>query len=661
MNYRADIDGLRAVAVLSVILYHAGVALPGGYVGVDVFFVISGYLIAGVMLKDMRAGAFSLAHFWERRIRRILPALCVVVAASFVLGWFLLLPKTYELFGRSVIHLMLLRSNAYFCRMGDYFAAGVDEKPLLHTWSLSVEEQFYLLIPLLFWGAMRLRRQAWLGPIVGVLAAVSFGYNVYGTTMWSQQAYYGLSTRAWEILAGMLTAMFVHERLQVARSVRECAAVLGLAGVAVPCFLYDATTAFPGMAALAPVLGTVLLIVIGGSGGGDTWVHRLLASRPAVGIGLISYSLYLWHWPLIVFVKHHSELLLSALGRGLLVALSVVLAFLTYRYVEHPFRRGDLLQTRPHLFAATACVFICLLSGGLVLRHSGGIVDRLPQRAQLFARTGELNNSYARIHRAEDVPDNLSRAGAEDVEPKLLVWGDSHAGVVMPVIHEMCLSAGVAARCAMCPMRPPVMQHCTQTSPEALAEANAFGAAVVRYAKSSEVDAVLLVGLWNAYFSHSQFADSLLRTIDELRAAGLKVYFLKDVPHYEFDVAAALIADEWRGSDVSALSFSLADYDAQNRYHETILPLLAERDVTILDPIPFLRIGAAADEIPAFDAGGSFYCDTNHLSVYGVRAIQGVFTPVIDDVAQSSMARLPKKRRNPTAVEDSAAQPSRLR
>lgn len=635
MNYRPDIDGLRAVAVLSVVLCHCGVAVPGGYVGVDVFFVISGYLIAGLMLKDLRSGTFSLVHFWERRARRILPALFVVVAASLILGWFMLVPKLYEMFGRSVVSLMLLRSNVFFSRHTGYFASGAEDNPLLHTWSLSVEEQFYLFIPLLFWAAARMRREAWLGAIVGVLAVISLACSIYGAIHWGPKAYFPLSTRAWELFAGVLTALFARNTPRVPAAFREVAAVLGLAGVALPCFLYGAATPFPGLAALPPVLGTVLLIVFGSLDERATCVHRLLSSRPAVSVGLISYSLYLWHWPLMVFIRSfHNEMELTASGRALLIMASAALAFITYRYVERPFRGGRWLASRRRLLVATACVFVCLFTAGQALRYSHGVIDRLPERAQLFARTGADNFSWCHVHQAEHVPHRLLRVGAAGVEPRLLVWGDSHAGVVMPVIHEMCLASGIAARCAMYPARPPVVHHCAELPPDALAEANAFGAAVMEYATSSDVEAVLLAAFWSVHFSQPKFADSLLHTIDELRAAGRTVYFLKDVPAYDFDVAAALIINEWHGNDVTALSFLDEDYEGQNRHHRTFLPLLVERGVKILDPIPYLRAGSTANSIPSYNASGSFYFDRNHLSLHGARVIQVVFSPIIEQMVQ---------------------------
>lgn len=656
MKYRPDIDGLRAIAVLSVVLCHAGITLPGGYVGVDVFFVISGYLIARRMLFEVQQGTFSLADFWERRIRRILPALFVVVVSTLVAGWFFLIPSNYEMLGRSLIHLMLLRSNIFFLKHTDYFASADELKPLLHTWSLSLEEQFYLLIPLLFWMAMRLRRQAWLGPIIGVLASVSFVYSVYGVSTWVQQAYFALSTRAWELLVGAIIALLAQRAsraaiLQVSGSTREWAAGLSLAGIVLPCILYNTRTPFPGLAAIPPVLGTALLIAMGGSEDRATRSHRLLASWPLVNIGLISYSLYLWHWPLIVFLKSGRLWLETVSGRCFLIVVSTALAALTYRYVEIPFRHRNVLKTRARLIAATVCAVAGLLVAGQALRFSHGVMDRLSDKAQLYARTGVQDISWCRECRAEDVPHNLPRFGNSDAPPTLLIWGDSHAGCLMPVIHKMCLEAGVAGHLAMRPATPPIIHHGTQSSPAQIATANALGNSVIRFATSGEVEAVLIVGVWSAYFRQPQFDDTLIQTIDELRSASCRVYLMKDVPCYEFDVANSLVRYEWHGMDIGSLALSLQDYHDQNRGLERILPRLIERGVTILDPIPFLRARSQDNTIPICDADGAFYCDAHHLSPHGVRTIGPALTPMIDELAQLAARHEPSgiSRPGPTA------------
>lgn len=632
MKYRPDIDGLRAVAVSSVLLNHVGLGFPGGYVGVDIFFVISGYLITSLMLQDMHRGSFSLVDFWERRIRRILPALGVVTASSFVLGWFLLAPRDYQIFGRSIVSLVMVRSNEFFARHADYFGGANDGKPLLHTWSLSVEEQFYIIIPLLFWAAWRLRRQTWLGPIVALIALASFAYGINGTSEWSSQAYYLLSTRAWELLSGVLAGIVLQRAFQVPSAVRECLSVVALCGIVVPFFVFDSTTPFPGIAALLPVGGTVLFIASGASAKRATIAQRVLSSRLAVGVGMISYSLYLWHWPLIAFLKQYGLSLATVMEQVLLISVAMFLAYLTYRFVEQPFRRRACLATRGQLLTAAAVVLVSLLTAGQVLRYTDGAFDRLPAQAQLFATTGACDHEYFRSHRASDVPHRLQRIGAANVTPKLLVWGDSHGMVFLPALEEMCRTSGIAAHCAMNPGRPPVICHTGLLPERQQAEANDFGSAVIQYATEGEIGAVVLAGFWSCYSSRPEFAEALLQTVDELRAADRRVYFIKDVPNFAFDVPSQLVMRAWRRGDIQSLAMSQQTYDDQNRRHDAILPQLVARGVKILDPIPLMQRSGSSKGILPFDSEGCFYLDSNHLSLHGARAVQPMLEPLIDEV-----------------------------
>ena len=255
--YRPDIDGLRAIAVLGVVFFHAGLGFPGGYAGVDVFFVISGFLITSLILKELRQGTFSLLGFWERRARRILPALTVVVVAILIAGWFFLLPADYEVLGKQIVALAALSSNIKFWWETGYFATSAEEKPLLHTWSLSLEEQFYLLIPLLLWFLFRLRKSSWVAPVLFLGAIASFTLSVIGSYRAPSATFFLLPTRAWELAAGSLLA-FVQPIPQP--RLRTLIAWLGLAAILGPLFFYAPGIRFPGLTALPPVAGAALLI-----------------------------------------------------------------------------------------------------------------------------------------------------------------------------------------------------------------------------------------------------------------------------------------------------------------------------------------------------------------------------------------------------------------
>jgi peptidoglycan/LPS O-acetylase OafA/YrhL len=385
LNYRREIDGLRAIAVTSVILAHAGFSwIGGGFVGVDVFFVISGYLITGILLAELEQGRFSFAGFYERRARRILPALfCVLIGCLPFAGWFML-PDQLENFAESLLRVLVFISNFWFRSQTGYFAPSAEEMPLLHTWSLGVEEQFYLFFPLLallLWRGGRWKRQRagevakttlgqalhagkrriglFLAVIAGI-ALLSFAYAEHR----SGRAYifFTTSARIWELFLGALAAVYLlyRRKCEPKRGLAEAGSALGLLLILVACLYLTAEQPFPGRYALLPTLGALGVILFATP---QTLTGRLLASRPLVGIGLVSYSAYLWHQPVFAFARLSDQTLpVSRLTPGvfaLLCLLSLALAYLSWRFVEQPFRNRKFLR-RSHIF---------LLSSG------GGAID----------------------------------------------------------------------------------------------------------------------------------------------------------------------------------------------------------------------------------------------------------------------------------------------
>ncbi|MGB0440801.1 MAG: acyltransferase family protein, partial [Paracoccaceae bacterium] len=333
MQYRAEIDGLRAVAVLPVLLFHAGISLfGGGFVGVDVFFVISGYLITTIIISEIEGDRFSLIQFYERRARRILPALCFVMLCCVPFAWAWMLPGQMQAFSHSLIAVSLFVSNVLFWRESGYFAAEAEEKPLLHTWSLAVEEQYYVIFPIMLivaWGLGR-NRVFWM---IVVLSAISLALSEWGWRHKEVANFYLAPTRAWELFAGSLAAFIRPRNLGRANTVL---ATIGMAMIVVAIFGYDGSVPFPSLYTLVPVVGTVLVLLFATQG---TWVAGLLSTRAFVGVGLISYSTYLWHQPLFAFarIRLHDEPGM-ALMLGLCV-LSLGLAYLSWRFIEAPFRQ----------------------------------------------------------------------------------------------------------------------------------------------------------------------------------------------------------------------------------------------------------------------------------------------------------------------------------
>ena len=337
MIYRPDIDGLRAIAVLGVIFFHADFGCDGGFVGVDVFFVISGFLITSLIIKDLRAGNFSILGFWERRARRIFPALFVVTIATIIFGYFLLLPRDFELLGRSVLWLSLFTSNVFFWRnTNSYFSGSAEEMPLLHTWSLSLEEQFYLVVPFALLLLFKWRKSSGLMWIVSLGVLLSLLMSVLGTMRYESASFYLLTTRAWELGVGSMVALSKPLR---SYPLKSAMAFVGILCVLVPFFIYDRSIPFPGLFAIPPVLGSALLILSGQNtkiSDPVPMVTRILSIKPLVFIGLLSYSLYLWHWPLLAFNEYLVIGKNSLLIKSILILISFLLAFVLPIY--------DLLQ-----------------------------------------------------------------------------------------------------------------------------------------------------------------------------------------------------------------------------------------------------------------------------------------------------------------------------
>lgn len=357
MKYRAEIDGLRALAVVPVILFHAGLEIfGGGYVGVDVFFVISGYLITTILIEDIDNKRFSILTFYERRARRILPALFFVILMCIPFAWLWMVPSQMKDFSESLIAVSLFVSNILFWRESGYFDAVAELKPLLHTWSLAVEEQYYIFFPIFLILAWRFGRNRvfWM---IAVMAAVSLLLSEWGWRNNPAANFYLAPTRAWELFAGSIAAFVVQKR---GIQKNDLLALIGLAAIIFSIFLYDESTPFPSVYTLVPVLGVVLLVLYAEK---ETFVAKLLSAKVFVGIGLISYSAYLWHQPLFAFARirsleHPSFLLMLTLS-----LLSLVLAFFSWRYIEKPFRDQSSFNTT-RIFSFCSIFLLSLMALG---------------------------------------------------------------------------------------------------------------------------------------------------------------------------------------------------------------------------------------------------------------------------------------------------------
>jgi peptidoglycan/LPS O-acetylase OafA/YrhL len=427
VKYRPEIDGLRALAVLGVVLFHFRVAaFSGGFVGVDIFFVISGYLITSIIAHELAEGAFTYREFYARRARRILPASLAVFTAVAVFGWFEVRPSELVVLGKSLLAAVCFASNFLFLSETDYFGAESSTLHLLHTWSLAVEEQFYLGFPLLM-VALSKASAARRFRIVAAIASLSLVLCLIGTWRAPALTFYVLPTRAWELLIGSLVAL----RAPQVRSVLHASVLtlVGLALLGLALFVVDADTPFPGFAALAPTVGAAL-IIIGGSHA--TAPLRFALGNPVmVGIGKISYSMYLWHWPLaVVYFADFED---SKYPAWMLLAPLLLLSYVSYRWIEQPFRKPQFLSLGPRLGLALG-VSAALCSYGLVAITTHGMVFGLEAQATriLDPRNREHDASYGGecFQDPKEPRDDLPVAACLTPEPgkrTILLWGDSLA------------------------------------------------------------------------------------------------------------------------------------------------------------------------------------------------------------------------------------------
>jgi peptidoglycan/LPS O-acetylase OafA/YrhL len=433
MIYRREIDGLRAIAVLPVIFFHAGFdGFRGGFVGVDVFFVISGYLITSLILAERERGTFSLLRFYERRARRILPALMVVAAACVPCAVVWLSPNELVDFGKSLIAVALFASNLFFWLESDYFSAASELKPLLHTWSLAVEEQYYVLFPVFMGLAWPLGRRRILG-VLTALALLSLALSHWGAYRWPDANFYLLPTRAWELAIGATLAFRATSRTRLDSALgdgwKQALAVAGLALICAAVLFFDPETPLPSLYSLVPTVGASLVILFAVPA---TWAGRLLGARPFVAIGLVSYSAYLWHQPLFAFARHRTLGEPSTLVFLMLAVGTFVLAGLTWKYVEQPFRHRERVG-RPAVLGLAVVGSAMLVVLGAIGVATSGFVDRYPRDDQRIVHHLATGRSYV-ITRF----DALRRTTFDpnDRRPKVVIIGDSYAQDFVNALYE---------------------------------------------------------------------------------------------------------------------------------------------------------------------------------------------------------------------------------
>jgi peptidoglycan/LPS O-acetylase OafA/YrhL len=628
VKYRADIDGLRAIAVAAVVLFHAGFPIfSGGYVGVDVFFVISGYLITGLIAAEIRDGGFSLLTFYERRVRRIFPALFTVLIASCLIAFGLFLPGTFEDFGTSVVATVFFAANFLFWRDTGYFAAPPDEKPLLHTWSLAVEEQFYLVWPLLLLVLRFARPRAW----TLLLLAGSFAASAWAVNRHPDAAFYLPHLRAWELLLGAVLAIGPMPTINRAW-LRELCALVGLGMILWSVLFYTEQTTFPGPAALLPCLGTALLIHCG-TGREVATINRALSWKPIVAVGLISYSLYLWHWPLMVFARYSVPGEPSQLVMVGIVALSIVLAALSWRFVEQPFRGRRGILRRPALFRAAGAASVALLTAGGIMMYTGGLPQRLPSEVvTLAAGRNDFAPDRSRCHSIDPVKardGGLCVIGPEGQKPSFLLWGDSHASVLQPAFQAIATDAGVAGWHASHSACPPLVGLVRPQRPKC----RWFNDVILRLIPKNDIDTVFLAARWAGYRRPAleRYLPETIRTLTEL---GVTVVLIEPVPELWHagprDLALAVLF----GRPMEPLSTRKSDHEHRMAEVRRLFDRMeAEFGAIRIDPAATLCPAALCR---VTDAGRSLYADSHHLSQVGALLLAESLAPAFSEAINTN-------------------------
>ncbi len=433
MKYRADIDGLRAIAVFAVILYHAELPLfSGGFLGVDIFFVISGFLITTLLQSEIEEGSFSFINFWERRIRRLVPAALFCLVITVIACSFVLTPGHLTLFGESLFFNSLLSSNFYFWMKSGYFNAPADTYPLLHTWSLAIEEQFYLLLPPALYAINRFCPKK--RDVISILfVAASFLASIILTPDYPESSFYLLHTRGWELGIGCLLALFLHkEQRRLSLALDHCVGIIGLSLIAYSIFGLDKDTAIPSYNALYPTLGAALLIFAK-----KGVVARILSSSFLVGFGRISYALYLWHWVFFSFMKHY--LIRRPTPEHYLTAfiLAAMIAVFSYYFVEEPVRRLTHYWNRKRVFILFIGATLFGLISGAVLYKTEGLPSRFSKEFYDYQRWMPIFESKDICKRKEGTI--CSALEPQEGKPTIFLWGDSHGSFSLKPYYLLAL------------------------------------------------------------------------------------------------------------------------------------------------------------------------------------------------------------------------------
>lgn len=662
IKYRADIDGLRAVAVLAVVLFHAfPKTLEGGFVGVDIFFVISGFLISTIIFEGLRDQRFSIIDFYSRRIRRIFPALGMVLAVCYAVGAFVLFPNEYNQLGKHIAGGAGFVANLLLWNESGYFDVAADTKPLLHLWSLGIEEQFYLVWPVMLIVFWKWRSTA-VGWVIALVAALSFIANVALIGYDAVATFYAPYTRFWELLAGSALAYthlfsaarharykeqlaaWLHAHVRPLRRVSavDMESALGMALIVLGIRLLDKAALFPGWLALLPVIGAVLVI----DAGQGAWLNRrILSQRAMVWVGLISFPLYLWHWPLLSFLRIIEGGVPSVGLRAAMVVLAVLLAWATYRFIERPIRYGV------HLRAKTWGLAGVMLAVGLLglLRYYDIPARHASQQVASYVAsiaTSTRHKECFEIPHAYDTNGEwFCTLGNADKPPRAFAYGDSHALSLIPALEKLGHKVGGSIVFTGGSGCPPLLgiQSMRGAAWNATYDCKKLNARIFEYVKAHKIPAVILSARWSYYTtgasrpeefnpvavdeaakvsqaaSQEALAHGLRTTIAAYHAIGVRVYLVLDNPQQQRDPKDALrrVMMHATAVDMDTAINAFAVTPHEHQAHQALAIAAMQPAMHGATAIALDSALCDAALCPLVKDGRFLYSDDDHLSIDG--------------------------------------------
>jgi peptidoglycan/LPS O-acetylase OafA/YrhL len=621
------------MAVVLVLLFHAGFPVPGGYVGVDVFFVISGFLITKSILEAHHQGRWSLLEFYDHRVRRILPAMLLMLAVCGVASAVIMLPSDLKEIGKGVVATATFGSNIYLWKSSGYFDVKSESNPLLHTWSLGVEEQYYILFPIVVSSLIRFRRA--IPVIITVALFSSFALCVILVEEEPSFAFYMLPTRAWELLAGSVLASVSLPALSATS--RQLLSGVGLASIATSAFVLTPQSVFPGWSALPPVLGTMLVIWAGPA----TQFGRCSDIPVLKHVGLMSYSLYLWHWPLYAFYVYWSGTRPNLLLSTLLLLVTFVVSHFSYAYVEQPFRRrvpGFRAWTAPAI-GGFALAITAAVGCGFVLAR--GIPSRLPESVvALDQAADDQGGRSCPVTSGKDVAaGDLCLVGLSRAERRWLLWGDSHAWALQGAFSDWLEARGEGGTVVAAMGCPPLVGYQRVKYPDV--DCKSVSDATIQYLERSYIKDVVLIASWTNWFEErDDFVDprstsrgiavsrrvltaAFQRTVEQLSDRGVRVWLVEPLPQAKGDVPLSL-AKQIYLPHANKISYTQEEYNLRNEY---IFEMFGREDDEIYARFKIGHVLCASGECAVANRKGPLYFDDNHPAA----SQRDYFTMLLDE------------------------------